>query len=150
MKNILIKASGDVTGKKKFFEFVLKMSRKNYVLVICGGGTKISAALEKAGYSISYDKHGRRITKTWAERIIMRDILEREEKRLQDKFVGRGVVVKAPIIYAGAVLCPINGDDLVKAYYLGFDEVYVFTKKERVKKKKEIFKDFPKVQIKTL
>jgi len=66
---------------------------------------------------------------------------------LQDKFAGKSVVVVSPILYAGSVLCPINGDDLVKAYDLGFDEIYVFTKKERVEKKKAIFQGWPKVEI---
>lgn len=117
------------------------------MVVICGGGTKVSAALEKAGYAVEFDALGRRITKTWEERMIMRDVLEHEEKRLQDKFVGKGVIVVSPILYAGSVLCPINGDDLVKAYDLGFDEIYVFTKSERMEKKKRIFQGFTKVKI---
>lgn len=147
MKNILIKASGDVTGKKDFLSFVSKQARRNYVVVICGGGTKISVALKKAGYPVQFNERGCRIMKSREERVIMRSVLEEEERCLQDRFVGKGVVVTAPILYAGSVLCPINGDDLVKAYYLGFDEIYVFTKTERAKKKKEIFKDFPKVAI---
>lgn len=147
MKNILIKGSGDTTESQQFFDFVVEKAKENYVVVICGGGTKISAALEKAGYAIEYDALGRRVTKTWEERMIMRDVLEKEEKRLQDKFVGKGVVVVPPILYAGSVLCPINGDDLVKAYELGFEQIFVFTKKERVEKKKEIFKQWPKVEI---
>ncbi|MBU3925605.1 hypothetical protein KJ763_00335 [Patescibacteria group bacterium] len=147
MKNILVKGSGDVTDSLQFFNFVVEKARDNYVVVICGGGTKISAALEKAGYVVEYDELGRRVTKTWEERMIMRDVLEHEEKRLQDKFVGKGVIVVPPILYAGSALCPINGDDLVKAYYLGFDEIYVFTKEERVEKKQAVFQEWPKVEI---
>lgn len=147
MKNILVKGSGDVTDSQRFFDFVVDRASENYTVVICGAGTKISTALEKAGYAIEFDSLGRRITRIWEERIIMRDILEHEEKKLQDKFVGRGVVVVSPILYAGSVLCPINGDDLVKAYELGFDEIYVFTTQERIEKKKTFFKDFPKVIV---
>lgn len=147
MKNILVKGSGDITNKKQFFDFVVKKAKENYVVVICGGGTKISATLKDAGYEIKYDELNRRITKTWEERIIMRNVLEHEEKKLQDKFVGMGVIVIPPILYAGSVLCPINGDDLVKAYELGFDEIYVFTTKERIEKKKDIFKEWKKIQI---
>lgn len=147
MKNILIKGSGDITNSKQFFDFVVEKAKENYVVVICGGGTKISAALEKAGYSIEYDALGRRITKTWEERLIMRDILEHEEKKLQDKFVGKGVIVVSPILYAGSTLCPINGDDLVKAFDLGFDEIYVFTTKERIEMKKNVFKEWPKIEV---
>jgi len=147
MKNILIKGSGDVTISHLFFNFVVKKAKDNYVVVICGGGTKISEALKKAGYVVEFDALGRRITKTWEERLIMRSVLECEEKRLQDMFVGKGVVVIPPILHAGSVLCPINGDDLVKAYELGFDEIYVFTLIDRAEKKKIIFQDLPKVQF---
>src|SRR6056297_843772 len=147
MKNVLIKGSGDITENKKFFEFVVKKARENYVVVICGGGTKINKELENAGYAVEFDQFGRRITKTWEERMIMRNVLEREEKTIQDKFVGKGVVVVSPNLYVGSVLCPINGDDLVKAYELGFDEIYVFTTADRVNKKTRVFKDIPKVKI---
>src|SRR4030042_3378466 len=145
MKNILVKGSGDITDSLQFFDFVVNKAQSNYIVVICGGGTKISAALEKAGYVVEYDKLGRRVTKTWEERMIMRDVLEHEEKRLQDKFVGKGVIVVPPILYAGSALCPINGDDLVKAYDLGFDEIYVFTKNDRIEKKQAVFQEWPKV-----
>lgn len=147
MKNILIKSSGDVTRDESFFDFVVKKAQKNQVVVICGGGTRISVALEEAGYIIEFDSLDRRIMKTLEERIIMKDILEKEAKTLQEKFADKNVVVVPPILYAGSVLCPINGDDLVKAYDLGFDEIYVFTKKERIEKKKMIFQEFSKVEI---
>lgn len=148
MKNILVKGSGDITDSQKFFDFVVHKAKDNYVVVICGGGTKISSALVKAGYVIKYDGLGRRITKTWEERMIMRNVLEHEEKKLQDKFVGKGVVVVSPILYVGSVLCPINGDDLIKAYELGFDEVYIVTLKKRAKAKKEQFAHLSKIKIK--
>lgn len=147
MKNILIKGSGDITESQAFFDFVVEKAQDNYVVVICGGGTKISAALEKAGYAIEYDALNRRVTKTAEEKIIMRDVLVSEQKKLQDKFAGYNVVVIPPILYAGTVLCPINGDDLVRAYELGFEEIYVFTKKERVEKKKEIFRELINLEI---
>lgn len=147
MKNILVKGSGDITDSQQFFDFVVEKARSNYVVVICGGGTKISDTLEKAGYAIEFDTFGRRVIKTREEQIIMRNILEREKKILQDKFAGNGVVVVPPILYAGSALCPINGDDLVKAYDLGFDEIYIFTKKERIEKKKAVFQEWPKVEI---
>lgn len=147
IKNVLFKGSGDVTDSEQFFNDVVASAKSNYVIVICGGGTKISAELEAAGFEVKYDDLDRRITETWEERMIMRRVLETEEKRLQDKFVGTGANVKPPVLYAGSVLCPINGDDLVKAWELGFDEIYVYTTSERVEKKKEVFVDFPKVEV---
>ena len=150
MKNILIKGSGDVTDSQVFFDFVAKTATENYTVVICGCGTKINTALKKAGYIVKFDKLGRRITNTWKERMIVRYILEREEKYLQDKFVGKGVIIIPPILYAGSVLCPINGDDLVEAYELGFDKVYVFTTEERFEEKKIVFQNFPKITVLTV
>ena len=147
MKNVLIKGSGDITKSQTFFDFVVNKAYNNHVVVICGGGTKISASLEKAGFTVEFDALKRRVTKTWKERTIMRDVLEHEEKELQDKFVGKGVNVVAPIRYLYSVLCPINGDDFVKAYELGFNEVYVFTTKERFEEKQVIFQDYPKVTV---
>jgi len=140
VKNILIKVSGDISNNEEFFNFAKKKAKNNYVFVICGAGTKISEVLNKSGYKIKYDDNHGRITQTFAERKIVRDVLEDEEKRLQDKFIGTGVAVGAPILNAGPVLCHINGDNLAKAYYLGFDEIYVFTLKSRIERKKEILK----------
>ncbi len=46
MKNILVKGSGDVTHSKEFFGFIVSLPVSNYVVVICGSGTKISTALK--------------------------------------------------------------------------------------------------------
>jgi acetylglutamate kinase len=146
-KNILVKASGDVINSRQVHNFIIKKAKNNYLVIIPGAGTKISRAFEKAGYKIKFDSCGRRLTHTLKERDIMRDILEHEEKTLQDKFAGTGVIIHAPILYAGSVLCPINGDDLAKAWHLGFDEIYVFTTKKRTIAKKKIFADFPQVKI---
>jgi acetylglutamate kinase len=148
--NVLIKVSGDVDDSQKFFDFVVAKAKTSHVVVISGGGTKINQALKAAGFEIKFDdKHGR-ITDTWEERKIARDVLEQTQKELQDKFVGQGVTVMAPILYPGTVLCHINGDNLVKAFYLGFCEIYAFTLKDRIKKKKTFFKKWPKVQVVTI
>lgn len=47
MKNILVKGSGDITDSQQFFDFVVEKTRNNYVVIICGAGTKISDALKK-------------------------------------------------------------------------------------------------------
>jgi hypothetical protein len=148
MKNILIKGSGDITKDQKFIDFVLSKVQFNYVVVICGGGTKISEAFKEAGYPVNFDERGCRITKTREERMLMCDVLEKEKKDLCQRLGdNHNPYIVAPLLDVGSVLCPINGDDLVKAYYLGFDEIYVFTLSGRLEKKKTIFKDFPKVNI---
>jgi len=99
MKNILVKSSGDLTDGQEFYNFVADKALQNRVVVICGGGTKISAALEAAGYDVEFDKLERRVTATVAEKIIMRDVLAGEAKNLQKKFLHWNVIVVPPILY---------------------------------------------------
>ena len=146
MKNVLIKVSGDVKDHPYFLAFAEGKAKGNYVVIITGGGTQVSSALEKAGYRVQYNEHGR-VTATWEERKIARDVLEKEAKDLEDKFLGKGIVILPPILYAGSVLCHINADNLVKAFYLGFDEIYVFTLKERAETKEKEFANYPKVKV---
>ena|SRR3989344_714324 len=89
IKNILIKSSGDVAESRRLISFVRRKARNNYVVVICGGGTKINEAFQKARYPIRFDEIHGRITETWEERKLARDVLEQEERNLQDAFVGR-------------------------------------------------------------
>jgi acetylglutamate kinase len=146
MKNILIKGSGDVLGSPKFIRFIKEKTRKNNIVVICGGGTQISKALIEAGYEIRYDHLGR-ITKTEEEKDIARKILEKERKNLKRSLNDRNIHIISPILKIGSVECHINADNLVKACYLGFDSVYVFTLKNRVINKKKIFKDYPRIKF---
>lgn len=149
MENVLIKVSGDSKDYAEFRLFTEEQAKTNYTVVILGGSTHISEALREAGYTVRFNEHGR-VTTSWEERKIARDILEKDAKELEDKFIGKGVVVISPILYAGSVLCHINGDNLVKALYLGFDKIYVFTLKERFEAKKSVFKYFPNVTVKPL
>lgn len=147
IKNILVKASGDVIENNYFKKFVINLAKKSFVVVVVGGGTEINKKLSEAGYEIIFDdKHGR-ITKSWEERKIVRDVLENNAKILQDSFVGKGIFVIPSVIDIAGVTCHINGDNYIKLAYLGFDELYVFTLKDRVEKKEQIFKNYPKVKI---
>jgi acetylglutamate kinase len=148
--NVLIKVSGDLADSDEFFNFVIAKAKKNFVVVICGGGTKINQELKNKGFEPHFcEPHGR-ITDTWQERKIARDVLENEQKRLQDKFVGKGVTVIPPLLIIGSVICHINGDNMIKASYLGFSEIYVFTLEERLEAKKQYFKECEKVKIITI
>ena len=50
------------------------------------------------------------------------------------------------MLLAGAIpFALLSGGAL--AVYLGFDELYVFTLKDRSKKKEQIFQDYPKVKV---
>ncbi|TAK94846.1 hypothetical protein EPO05_05715 [Patescibacteria group bacterium] len=146
MKNILLKASGDVLHNPKFIKFVQGKAVGNRVVVICGGGTQISNALVEAGYKIEYDDLGR-VVKTEKEKRIVENILGKQKNTLRKSVGAQKVEIVVPVLKAGTVSCHINGDNLVKAYYLGFDAVYVFTLKDRIGAKKKFFKDFPKVKV---
>jgi acetylglutamate kinase len=146
MKNILLKASGDVLHNPKFIKFSKDKSKNNKVVIICGGGTRISEALIKSGYKIKYDNLGR-VVETEKEKSIVKNILGKQKSAF-NKIIGtKNIEVIVPILKAGKIECHINGDNLAKAYYLGFDAIYVFTLKSRIKNKKETFKDFPKINV---
>lgn len=146
MKNILIKASGDVLNDEKFIKFVKERARQNKIVVICGGGTQISEALMKAGYKIKYDAFGR-VVKMQKEKKIVKNVLGKQRRTLEKSINSKNIDIIVPILQAGTVESHINGDNLVKAYYLGFDTIYVFTLKNRITGKKESFKDYPRVKI---
>ena len=147
VKNILVKASGDAIENDYFKKFVTNLAKKSFVIVVVGGGTEISEKLSKAGYEIIFDDTHGRITESWEERKIAREVLEKNAKILQDFFVGKGIFVVPSVIDIAGVTCHINGDNYIKSAYLGFDKLYIFTLKDRVKKKEQIFKDYPKVEI---
>lgn len=146
IKNVLIKASGDVIDRQEVFDFAREKARNNHTVLVCGAGTKIGEALTKKGYVPRFNEHGR-ITETFEERKIARDVLEYEQRRQQDRFIGTGVEVEKPLMEVGSVLAPINGDTYVKAAYLGFDEIYIFTLKDRVSTKEDVFRGYDKTEI---
>lgn len=146
MENILVKASGDTLGEAKFIKFVKDKAKKNKVVVICGGGTQISKALEKAGYKINYNHLGR-VAETKGERNIIKKVLQKEKIKIEKRFHSKNIEIIIPVLKAGSVECHINADNLTKAYYLGFDYIFVFTLKNRSKDKIKIFKDYSRVKI---
>lgn len=133
-------------NNKKLINFIKNKAKKNSVVVICGGGTQISEALLRAGYKIKYDEHGR-IAKTIKEKDIIRKVLEKHKGELEKIINSKNAKIAIPILKVEGVDCHINGDNLVKACYLGFDNIYVFTIKDRIKGKQEIFKNYSKVKI---
>jgi acetylglutamate kinase len=144
--NILFKVSGNLTNNNEALNHIKSLSKNNYVVVICGGGAQVNEALLNAGYSISFDEHGR-IAETWDERKLIREVLEDQVTLLQDNLVGTGAVVIPSILYAGDVLCHVNADNLVKSYHKGFTNCYVLTLKDRVEDKEAVFADYSNVEI---
>lgn len=146
-KNVLFKVSGDLVNNTRFQEFVIEKAKDNYVVVICGGGRQINKTLKKNGIKPYYNGNGARVTKSLKERDLQREVLWKVRDKLINVFIGKGVWVVSPFIEVAAVECPINGDDMVIACYLGFDEVYVFTLNDRIMKKNQLFRKFKKIKV---
>jgi len=148
-KNVFVKVSGDQFRNPAFRAWVKGVSADNYVVIGVGGGTQINAEYERRGLPIT--KHGPlgREIPTFEGRQVVRDILEINQRDLEDYLAEEGihVPVAIPVFYLGDVLCHVNGDELVRIAYLGYDELFVVTMAERVEKKAEEFAALPKVTV---
>lgn len=119
-------------------------------LVICvGGGVQINNALVEAG--IPLRKHGPlgREHQSERERVIAEEILARNVEKMKAFCVERkiGCKIIPPIIEIGGVQCHINGDQIILAAYLGYDQLFVLTTTDRVKKKESEFKQYSKIKV---
>ena len=147
-KTAFIKVSGDLVSRKDVIEWIKKLS-KDYFTVICiGGGTHISEEFKKRGYIIKFGKLGREI-ETFRERQLARDILEKNQAKIQDLLAKNKIsaTVIVPVLDIGSVLCHVNGDIFVRAAYLGFDKLFIITHDDRLAVKKKEFKNLPKIKI---
>lgn len=149
-RNIFVEVSGDEFYKHAFLKFIKKLTKKAWVVIGIGGGTQVNKIFAQLGFPIN--KHGPmgHETKTFKQRQTQRDVIERNQMRLQDFLAKNGiyVAVELPFFTIGTVLCPQNGDQMVRAAYLGFDEIYrVTTNYKRAEKKAAIYKDLPKIKV---
>ncbi len=146
-KTAFVKISGDLHDKESVLHW-LKSIAKTFFTVICvGGGTQINRAFEEKGFPINFGPQGR-ITETFEERQLARDVLEKNQMYVQDLLAENGIIatVIIPVLDIASVLNHINGDDFV-LLATGFDEVYILTLENRVEAKKEQFKDYPKIKV---
>ena len=93
-----------------------------------------------------------RETKIFKERQIQRDVLEANQEKLQNWLLKNNIfaTVEIPVLTIGTVLCPVNGDQMVRTVYLGFDKLYVVTSPDRVADKELMFSGLrQKVKIKS-
>ncbi len=112
-----------------------------------GGGTQINKAFEEKGFSIEFGPQGR-ITKSFEERQLARDVLEKNQMYVQDLLAENGIMatVIIPVLDIASVLNHINGDDFI-LLATGFDEVYILTLENRASAKKEQFKNYPRIKV---
>lgn len=149
-KRIFVKVSGDEFLSDAFLKWLNALDDNSPWIVICvGGGTQINAEFERLGFPVR--KHGPlgREMNTFEERQSQRDVLERNQALLQDALSEKNIsaVVEMPILTIGAVICPVNGDQMVRTVYLGYDELYVVTTATRAEKKHRMFAELPKVRV---
>jgi len=148
-KSVFVKVSGDLCLLPEFVARIEKIAREYFVVICVGGGTQINKGFEKAGIALEeYGPLGRE-TKTFEERQLARDILEVNQARLQDHLAKEKITatVIIPVLDIGSVLCHVNGDQMVRTCYLGFDHLFVMTTPDRLEQKKKDFAGLPKVQV---
>ncbi len=147
-KNCLVKVSGDMLSDN-VFQWIKKLSKKYFVVVCVGGGTQISKAFKKSGLPVGdFGLLGREL-KTFPERQLARDILEKNQVRIQDRLDKIGACVGAviPALDIGTVLCHVNGDQFLLTAYHGFDILYAVTTPQRIPQKKKLFAPYPKIKV---
>jgi hypothetical protein len=144
-----VKVSGDLCRSPRFINWLRNQGTEYFVVVCVGGGTQINKGFEEAG--IKTGPHGPlgRETKTFAERQLARNILETNQADLQDLLAVEGITatVTIPVLDMGSVLCHVNGDQMVRTAYLGFDKLFVITTSSRQATKAVEFTELPKVEV---
>jgi acetylglutamate kinase len=148
-KNLFVKVSGDLSLSPAFIEYLRTVTTSYFTVICVGGGTQINESLQQKG--IVPGPHGPmgRELPTFELRQTARDVLEKNQSDLQDKLASLGInaVVIIPVLDLGSVLCHVNGDEMVKTAYIGFDQLVVVTTADRVAKKSEEFTGLSKIKV---
>lgn len=148
-KNVFVKVSGDLLEHPRVIKWLKRLSTQFYVCVCIGGGTQINDALTEAGHVLT--KHGPlgRELESLALRQLARNVLEQNKARMEDKLAAEKIHahVVIPVFEIGGVLCHVNGDTFLLTSYLGFDQLFVITTKDREAVKIDQFKQYPKIRI---
>ena len=148
-KKIFIKVSGDLIDKDTTIKLIAEKTHDAEVVVCVGGGTQINEVFQDA--NISLRKHGPlgREHQSDFEKNLAAKVLNENVTHTKSLLKKKGVFCKVipPILDIGKVYCHVNGDQMVLASYLGFDELYILTTVERASKKRQEFSLYPKVLI---
>ncbi len=137
-ENVLVKISGVLQDNKIALTEMSHLGQVSDLTVVPGGGPQINEAFKKAGYKIEFGPFGR-ICHSFEERQLARDILELNQKGVQDYLRRSGVNARVvmPVIDVSSVLCHVNGDLYALAVSNGFDQIKFFTEKVNVAKKED-------------
>jgi polyribonucleotide nucleotidyltransferase len=139
--NLLIKLSGSLLENPEVFSRIKKESKKYSIVILAGGGESINKIFEEKGWKIQFCPLGR-VTKTLEQRQMAKNILEKNQAKIQDLLDKKGISarVEIPVREHGNVLCHENGDVAVLSVYCGYDKILIFTKKSMVKAKRKWLK----------
>jgi len=146
---IFVKISGDIIKRPDVIEWVRSIAfGRNYIVICTGGGSQINEEFKRRGIPPDFGPLGR-ATKSFEERQIARDVLEKNQAEVQDLLSDNGIHAEViiPVLDLGTVLCHVNGDILVLAAYHGFDKLFVLTLEGREEKKTEEFGKYPKIEV---
>lgn len=148
-KSVFIKVSGDLFLSEDFLGGLMKITKDFFVVICVGGGTQINEAFKKNGHEIKKHSSLGREMNSFDEKQLARDVLEKNQAILQDILADKKIpaTVIIPVIDVGSVLCHVNGDTFVRTIYLGFDQIYIATTKNRAEQKRKDFADLPRVKI---
>ena len=148
-KSVLIKISGDLYHNNNVLSWIKKIAKKYFTVICVGGGTQINKSFLALGIEIQ--KHGPlgRETKTFKERQIARDILEKNQVKLQNLLFSKNISasVVIPVLDIATVLCHVNGDIFALSAYHGYEKIYIITTKDRMQKKKKDFALYSKIEV---
>ncbi|KKQ50491.1 MAG: hypothetical protein US70_C0036G0004 [Parcubacteria group bacterium GW2011_GWD2_38_11] len=147
-KTAFVKVSGDLIKNENVINWLKTITQEFFTVICVGGGTQISKAFNERGFPIDFGPQGR-ITETFEQRKLARDILEENQMHVQDLLAENRIIatVIIPVLEIASVLNHINGDDFA-LLATGFDEVYILTLENRVDAKLEQFKNYPKIKVK--
>lgn len=141
--NVFVKISGDEYLNSAFRTWIRELVSRYFVVICVGGGTQVNEEYARRGFPVK--KHGPmgREAENLEQRQVARDILEQNQSRLQDLLAAEGifVTVEIPVLMIGTVLCHVNGDQMVRNAYLGFEKLFVITTPERLENKQKQFAD---------
>jgi len=148
-KMVFVKVSGDLCRRDDVLEWIKELSQNQFLVVCVGGGTQINTAFAANGLPVEFGPLGRE-TEDFHQRQLARDILEENQRDVQDLLAAKGVFadVIIPFLDIATVLCPVNGDVMITTAYLGFHVLHVVTTKDREGEKQQQFAHLPKVQVK--
>lgn len=148
-RRAFVKVSGDLCTSPEFLGFVWRLSREYFVVICVGGGTQINQAFTEAGLPVGTHGPMGRETRSPEEHRLAQNVLEKNRTLLLDKLESLGICARViiPVLEIGSVACHVNGDQMVRTAYIGFDKLYVITTNDRKDKKIEEFVDLPKIEI---